>query len=273
MKRNKSLNRKKAISLIVLVITIIIIVFALSSFIIYILFKSKILNIEIIGLICAVTSIFITLRFIKKQIKILANKLKNHLNLKYDKKINNKNIIYSNNKLQNNYPDLNLKKLNESFFNNYKQVQIAWMNYNLETVKHLLSDELYNMYTMQLETLKIKNEQNIMKNIRYIDSYITNYSITNEIETIEQILIVKCYDYIIKKDTNKIIRGNKNRKKLYKYKLTFQKNTNITSKCPNCGSVISINTNYKCKYCNSIIINNETIWVLSKKEMIEQHID
>lgn len=257
----------------IVIITIIIIVLALNSFIIYILFKSKILNIEIIGLICAFILIFITYKFIKKQIKILANKLKNHLNLKYDKKLNTKNIIYSKNELQNNYPNLNLKKLNESFFNNYKQIQIAWMNYNLDTIKYLLSDELYNMYVMQLETLKVKNEKNIMKNIKYIDSYIINYTTTNNTETIEQIMVVKCYDYIIRKDTNKVVKGNKNRKKLYKYKLTFQKNVNKIQNCPNCGSNISVDTNHKCKYCNAVIVNNEANWVLSKKEMIEQHND
>ena len=144
------------------------------------------------------------------------------------------------------------------------------MNFNLDTIKNLVSDEIYNMYSMQLDTLKVKGQQSIMSDIKYIDSYISKVSIENNIETIESILKVTRYDYIVNKK-NKVIRGNKYKKMTYIYILTFTKNlSQNNNKCPNCGTELDINSSGVCTYCNSTIINNETNWIMTKKQMIKQ---
>ena len=167
-------------------------------------------------------------------------------------------------------PSLNIKEFNDKVFNIYNDVQIAWMNYDIDSIKNLLSDEMYNMYKMQIETLKIKGERNIMKNIKYINSYITSIENVNDITTINVILQVTCYDYIID-NKQKVIRGSKFTKLHYTYFLKFTKK-NIEKHidiCPNCGAKINDNSS-RCEYCNSVIVDNENDWIMTKKQMITQ---
>lgn len=168
-------------------------------------------------------------------------------------------------------PNLNIEEFRATAFNIYKDVQEAWMNFDLDKIKNLVSDELYNMYSMQLDTLKIMGQKNIMSDITTNGVHIKNITFENNIETIETIMIIKCYDYIV--DNNeKVIRGNKNIMNIYAYKITFAKHTdNKTLKyCPNCGAPIDINSTGKCEYCASTIINNEAKWIMTKKQMLSQ---
>ncbi len=167
--------------------------------------------------------------------------------------------------------NLNIEEFNQIVFNTYKDIQIAWMNFDLDTIKNLVSDEIYNMYSMQLDTLKIKGQKNIMQEIEYINNYISNITFENNVETINTILTVECFDYLVNQN-NKVVRGNKKQKLIYTYQLTFTKYTTdkkITH-CPNCGAKIDINSTGVCEYCNSTIINQETKWIMTKKQMLNQ---
>ena len=39
-------------------------------------------------------------------------------------------------------------KFNTEAFNLYKELQTAWMNFDYDTIRELVSDEMYNMYSM-----------------------------------------------------------------------------------------------------------------------------
>lgn len=168
-------------------------------------------------------------------------------------------------------PDFNTEKFNITVFNIYKDIQEAWMNFDLDTIRDLVSDEIYNMYSMQLSTLQVKGQKNIMENINYITNYISNITVENGLTTINTVLKVTCNDYVID-NNNKVVRGNKYRTLTYTYMLTFTKYTNsknITT-CPNCGAKIDINASGKCEYCNTTIINEEEKWIMTKKQMLIQ---
>ena len=48
------------------------------------------------------------------------------------------------------------------------------MNNEIESVRSLLSDFLFNTYKTQLLTLSSKKQKNMMEDINYVDAYITN---------------------------------------------------------------------------------------------------
>ena len=125
-----------------------------------------------------------------------------------------------------------LKELDKSFneeefaneaFNIYKEVQLAWCNFELDKVKELISEEMYNKYIEKLEELKEKKQQNVMNEIEYKSNKITNVRVDTNIEITCE-MEVECYDYIID-DTESIVNGKKDKKINYKYALTFIKNT------------------------------------------------
>lgn len=119
-------------------------------------------------------------------------------------------------------PNLNLYEFKNEAFNIYKDVQEAWMNLDDGKIRTLTTDELYNMYSMQLDTLRVKNEKNIMKEINLVTASLTNLKIENNIETATVIMTVNCYDYIVDSQ-NKVVRGNDKNKIEITYELTYIK--------------------------------------------------
>ena len=164
------------------------------------------------------------------------------------------------------------KRIEIEAFNLYKQIQFAWMNFDEETIRKCTTDEMYNMYLMQLDTLKVKNQKNIMYDIKYIGSSIKERYEENNQETIVMNMQVSCYDFIIDTRTNKVVRGSSSKINLYNYELTFvrtNENKNIDI-CPQCGAPVEANNSGVCEYCKSTIISNNYTLVMSKKKMISQ---
>lgn len=190
---------------------------------------------------------------------------------KYDNaSIENNNLLkLSDEEIKNKLPDFNIEEFNKIVFNNYKDLQDSWMNFELDTIKNLVSDEIYNMYSMQLDTLKVKGQKNMMENINFVDNYICDIKIENDTTTISTILSVTCYDYIVDSN-NKVIRGNKNKELCYTYRLTFIKNNKTINTCPNCGATINSKKDTTCPYCSATIVNNNSEWIMTKKEMLKQ---
>lgn len=169
--------------------------------------------------------------------------------------------------------DFNYEKFKKLVFDNYKEIQIAWMNNDIESVRSLLSDTLFNTYKTELLTLEMKNEQNIMEDIEYVDCFIKNINLTKQKEEIEVNLIVTCTDYIINKSTNKVLRGNKRQTNKYYYKLVFEKDSEEDLRiCPNCGATLKDGSSTKCEYCKSIIIKKSKSYILTDKKMLKQEI-
>ena len=164
------------------------------------------------------------------------------------------------------------KRLEIEAFNLYKQIQFAWMNFDEDTLRNCLTDEMYNMYLMQLDTLKVKHQKNIMYDIKYLGSSIKEKYEENGQETIIMNMQVSCYDFIINTKTNKVVRGSSSKLNIYSYELTFvrtKENKGIDI-CPQCGAPVEGNNSGVCEYCRSTLISNNYTLVMSKKKMLAQ---
>lgn len=240
--------------------------FVIFPLIITIIILSSLLSLPKTNIIAILISILVILTISIIVIKKLIKTAKESIN----EIIKTSNLLkLTNGEIQNKLPDLNIEEFNKIVFNNYKDIQDAWMNFDLDAIKNLVSDEIYNMYSMQLDTLKVKGQKNMMENINFIDNYICDINIENNTTTISTILSVTCYDYIVDSN-NKVIRGNKNLKLYYTYRLTFTKNNKTINTCPNCGTTIDSKKDTKCPYCNATVVNNNSEWIMTKKEMLKQ---
>ena len=164
------------------------------------------------------------------------------------------------------------KKLEIEAFNIYKQIQFAWMNFDEETIRKCTTDEMCNMYLMQLDTLKVKNQKNIMYDIKYLGSSIKESYEENGQETIVMNMNVSCYDFIIDTKTSKVVRGNASKLNVYSYELTFvrTKENKSIDICPRCGAPVEGNNSGVCESCKSTIVSNNYTLVMSKKKMLVQ---
>ena len=169
--------------------------------------------------------------------------------------------------------DENLTKENiiNKAFEVYENLQYAWSNFDYEEMRKLVSDELYNNYKLQLDTLKIKNQRNVMEDIKYIGGTIRDYSINNKKLYISLELIVTQRDYIINTDKNKVVRGNKE-ENMVSYRLYLEKGIDDKKldKCPNCGAPLNDSASQKCISCGADIVDVSKDFIIVKKEIIRQ---
>lgn len=173
-------------------------------------------------------------------------------------------------------PNLNPVEFKTQAFNIYKDIQTAWMNFDTDTIRKLTTDEIYNMYSSQLETLKLKCQKNIMKDITLEEVKIIDIKEINNIITTTVYMRVKCYDYVIKEKTSETVRGKDNQKIIIEYVLSFVKskvNNKSEEKCPNCGAPVDIKVSATCPYCDSTLVKDAADYVMSKKTCIGQHLD
>lgn len=218
-------------------------------FLIYLIFEHP-----IIALIIIVVVTIMVVKSKKQQKQIIENALSSKLELL--------NV--------DNYPIE--EQLEIEAFNIYKELQFAWMNFDEEKIRELTTDEMYNMYLMQLDTLKVKNQKNLMYDIKYLGSKIIKKTQDNGQETIVINMQVSCYDFVIDTNTNKVVRGIANKLNYYNYELTFVKTTDNKELdvCPQCGAPVSGNNSGVCEYCKSTLISNNYTLVMSKKKLLSQ---
>lgn len=169
--------------------------------------------------------------------------------------------------------DFNINQFNLKVFDMYRDIQIAWMERDVEPVRHLLSDEMFNMYRTQLATLIAKNQKNMMEDINFVDCSIKNISNKKGKQEIKVLLRVTCRDYLVDAN-NKTVRGNKGAINDYLYQLTFVRSS-VPSKlkyCPNCGAKLENSVSDKCDYCGSVVVRDSDNFVMTDKKMITQSV-
>ncbi len=180
---------------------------------------------------------------------------------------------YDKDKLQKFLPEFDEEEFIEEAYELYKTIQTSWMDFDNETLKKCVTDELYNTYSAQLSTLKVKKQTNIMKDFKLLNSNIIGMEIKEKVVALTLKMKVECYDYVVDKE-GKTLRGNDKQKVIYEYAMTFNKGiSDKPNKCPNCNAPLENVNSSKCPYCGSNIINDSYDWVLAKKQVLSQTIN
>ncbi len=176
-------------------------------------------------------------------------------------------------KLKEIVPDMSIGNLKNMVYHNFVDVQNAWMEFDYDKLRELCTDELFNTYKAQLETLKLKFGKNIMTAFDLVDIKITDAIVENDSVILTAYMCINFYDYVINTKTKETIRGSMDRMVHNNYILTFVRSSNIEegkeNKCPNCGAPIKDKASEVCEYCGSTIVKDSETFVLSKKNIIK----
>ncbi len=175
--------------------------------------------------------------------------------------------------LQRCLPDKTIEQVKEDAFACFVNIQEAWMNFDYDALREYCTDELYNTYVSQLETLKLKNGQNIMSDYQNLDMKITNITSENNVVSLIVYAEIRFHDYVINMKTNEVIRGTKERLMTNHYLMTFvikKSDAKSLKNCPSCGAPFEHNASGVCEYCGSTIIKESDALVLSKKTTINR---
>ena len=109
-------------------------------------------------------------------------------------------------------------------FELFKEIQLLWSKSDLNNIKNLVSDNIYNDYVKKIDELKEQDKKNIMDNINLKSNKIVDVIIDKDI-TIKCKMIITCIDYIIDKN-DKVVKGKKDKPINYTYELSFNKKIN-----------------------------------------------
>ena len=198
----------------------------------FVLLLSKVnIAFTIIGLLIYFYLPFITTNklvrmIVDKEPLIKRNKSSNKIsrNNKIGSFTNGEALALYNREKHNNVPKTEKnEKLLDRGYGIYREVQRAWMNFDYDALRTLVTDELYNSYYNQLQTLELKGQKNVMNNFFLIDEELLRIDEENGLWTILMRLEVEFNDYIVDSD-NKIVRGSNKDKVIMNYLLTFVEN-------------------------------------------------
>ena len=177
---------------------------------------------------------------------------------------------YDPEKLKEYLPDFDPIEFKNQTYEIYKKIQESWMNFDYESMRKCVTDEMFNMYKSQLTTLSVKKQTNIMKDFNLLSFNIVGMEVKDNILSLTVTMGIECYDYITDKN-NKVVRGTDKRKVIYNYAMTFNKGiSDKPNKCPNCGAPLENVNSSVCPYCDSTIIGENYDWILAKKQVLSQ---
>ena len=165
------------------------------------------------------------------------------------------------------YINKSLNEIKEELFNKFVDIQNAWMNFDYDRLQELCNNEIYNTYHEELEALKLKNGQNIMKNFDIVEQKIRGIERNNDKIIITYYLDVKFIDYVINTKTNKVTKGVKKYPLRNQYELKFIVGSKIVENCPNCGGKIKAGTTV-CEHCKATIVQDSNSFVMSSKRRV-----
>ncbi len=166
-------------------------------------------------------------------------------------------------------PTLTKDNIINEVYKTYESLQYAWSNFDYEEMRKLVSDELYNSYKYQLDTLKLKKEQNIMKDIEFISGKINNIEVHNNILSMIVIINVEQVDYIVN-EKGKITQGDEITHSC-SYELYVEKGVNkVVKNCPNCGAEVIDSASKTCASCGANLIDSTNRFIIIKKKIIKQ---
>lgn len=229
-------------------------------------------NNQLLGIILVVG--FISILGIFIIIKVIKRTSSSLMDLSYKSVLNNNLEIiavpYDIEKIKKILPDFSKESFQNLTYEIYKKIQIAWSNFDYETLRKYTTDELYNLYRSQLVALNVKKQKNVMKDFELYDFEIVGMEYNIDSISLKLQMIIECYDYVVDVN-NSVVRGSDDYKFIYHYEMTFicglAKKDN---KCPNCNAPLDNQNSNVCPYCDSVVIGNNYDWVLAKKSMIRQ---
>lgn len=162
----------------------------------------------------------------------------------------------------------------------FMDIQNAWMKRDLEPVKAVLHQNLYQQTQKQVERKIADGIVNHLEMIGINTTYLTSYRQDAEYEYLAMYLAASMIDYQEKEATGQILFGDKTTRWNLFYKMTFMRTKGSKTRsaqekdkgimCPNCGAPLKGTSFGKCAYCDSVILTGVYDWVLSDFGTIRQ---
>ena len=137
----------------------------------------------------------------------------------------------------------------------------------MDTVKHFISEDIYNMYQSRVDSLNSLGHRQMYDELNVKTSRIRSIEVLDDKYVIIVDLQARYMDYILDLESGNKVSGNDSSRIEVGYTLKFVKDASATvqgmvRRCPGCGSPMDVNNDGKCSYCGGIYNLEDYDWIL-----------
>lgn len=143
----------------------------------------------------------------------------------------------------------------------------------LKIIKQFMSENLYARLEKQIKLFKKDGLEFVTEDLVIEKCNIYDYGKSMSKEEIKILINATMKEYILQKDTNKILRGSNKKSYNKNIIMTFEKqnvegNEGLIHNCPNCGAEVAQTEFGKCRYCSTLVVPIRYNWTLTKFETL-----
>jgi len=176
-------------------------------------------------------------------------------------------------------PNFDDAEMAEKLSNLYVQMQNAWTDKDITSVRPYFTDAMYQQMERQVSMLARTGRTNYVERIAVLGVTLRGFMQKNGEDHIIAELRTRIVDYTLDDKTGRLISGSQNAEKFMTYEWELSRASGaVTEKggnmqrvsCPGCGAPLDINATAKCPYCDSVVTLEEHDWAICSIRGISQ---
>jgi hypothetical protein len=159
----------------------------------------------------------------------------------------------------------------------YRELVTAWANNDLEPVRGLVSDGLYDYLDYWVQAYKTQGLRNALVDMRITRTELAKVVRDRWYDAITIRLWATGRDFVIDEKSGRVVRGSKSRERPYSEYWTLIRSAGRRGpvkhdrSCGNCGAPLAVTMAGSCNYCGAHVTSGEFDWVLSKIEQDDSY--
>ncbi len=151
-------------------------------------------------------------------------------------------------------------------------VQYAWSQQDMTSVRHFISDGIFERFSLQIEMQKASGLRNEMRNVTVKSCRLIDAASDSFFDTVHLAVTASAVDELLALESGKKLQGS-GREETFTEVWTFLRRPGtrtlkrpglLEGYCPNCGTKLTLSTSVSCGSCKALINSGEYDWVLSE---------
>lgn len=177
-------------------------------------------------------------------------------------------------------PNFDERVICDKLSNLYVQMQDAWHNKDIRSLRPYFDDAFYNQLDRQLDEMRKHMRTDYTEHIAVLGVNLIGYYQRKGMDYLVANVRTRIVSYVLDDRTGELLSGDKKREIFmeYEYELVrksgviTQENSDDThsATCPHCGAPLSINASAQCEYCGSVLTASNDSWVIKSIKGISQ---
>ncbi len=177
-------------------------------------------------------------------------------------------------------PNFDERAICDKLSNLYVQMQNAWHNKDIRSLRPYFDDAFYNQLDRQLDEMRKHMRTDYTEHIAVLAVNLIGYYQRNNMDYLVANVRTRIVSYVLDDRTGELLSGDKKREIFMEYEYELVRKSGVLTQensdeahsatCPHCGAPLSINASAQCEYCGSVITSSNDSWVIKSIKGISQ---